>query len=476
MKYLENHDPIISSDVLKQLLDETTEGFKTLEKMEQVNETQSYIQKEIVANSDNEFAIIGDIHGSAHSLLKILTDLKNKKYLQDNFKIIKDNFYIVFAGDYVDRGFYGTEVWYALMKLKLANWNKVFLLRGNHEDYSQNMVSKLGFFSVEANKKYNKSSEDVSPDLEGIKLKFIELYKYLSIGLYIGVHGDGKDVNWIQFCHGGIGNKEVNAEYTISEILNTFLGDLDSNICIVPLPSDDHGLGYFYLWGDFIKNENKKISCKDRNEQSGINPVVWENVRAFLESNNIRAIFRGHQHLGAGLKMFAEDSINPGDPISWKSIVNKEEMDDKSFLIHKYFPVFTFTTATEFGLSPEVFYGILRTNAHFNEWTLNPVVVEDFALQPEEAAPPVAATTTTTTTSPRKHRPLPTPPRKHRPLPTPPRKHRPLPTPPPKKPIISKTTQVVEQRPEVTDQTQIIKPSDMPRPKRSLPLPKVTGQ
>ena len=42
---------------------------------------------------------------------------------------------MVFTGDFVDRGRNGLEVWYTLLSLKCApgNWDKVFLIRGNHE-------------------------------------------------------------------------------------------------------------------------------------------------------------------------------------------------------------------------------------------------------------------------------------------------------------------------------------------------------
>ena len=77
--------------------------------------------------------------------------------------------------------------------------------------------------------------------------------------------------------------------------------------------------------------------------------------------------------------MFAQDSTNPGEPVSWEEVVNPtRQASVKQFLIHRYFPVFTFTTATEAGVD-EVFYAILKTTPIFNEWTLMPVTVKSFA-------------------------------------------------------------------------------------------------
>ena len=39
-------------------------------------------------------------------------------------------FYMVFLGDYLDRGHYGMEVVYTLLRLKFENWDRVFLLKG----------------------------------------------------------------------------------------------------------------------------------------------------------------------------------------------------------------------------------------------------------------------------------------------------------------------------------------------------------
>src|SRR5438067_719039 len=83
----------------------------------------------------SEIFVHADLHGDIHSLLAELSWLNDQRYLRE-FGIVHTNFYMVYLGDYTDRGAYGVEVLYTLLRLKLANPEKVFLLRGNHEEAS----------------------------------------------------------------------------------------------------------------------------------------------------------------------------------------------------------------------------------------------------------------------------------------------------------------------------------------------------
>lgn len=64
--------------------------------------------------------VIGDLHGDLESLKHILGESP-------------DGDWIIFLGDYGDRGERSPEVWYTVLKLKVAYPSSVILLRGNHE-------------------------------------------------------------------------------------------------------------------------------------------------------------------------------------------------------------------------------------------------------------------------------------------------------------------------------------------------------
>ncbi|MSU34578.1 MAG: serine/threonine protein phosphatase [Pedosphaera sp.] len=133
-----------------------------------------------------EIYIHADLHGDIRSLLADMSWLTEHKYLQD-FAIIRPQFYLVFCGDYSDRGRYGVEVLYTLLRLKLANPDRVFLARGNHEEVS--IASRYGFLS-EGRVKY---------DAEFDPKMVLRAYDFLPVVIYLGTAG-----NFIQVHHGGM--------------------------------------------------------------------------------------------------------------------------------------------------------------------------------------------------------------------------------------------------------------------------------
>lgn len=78
--------------------------------------------------SSGKAIIIGDLHGDIGSLTYIIEDSGFLEKVQKN-----EDIYLVFLGDYGDRGIASPEVYYVILKLKELFPNKVILMRGNHE-------------------------------------------------------------------------------------------------------------------------------------------------------------------------------------------------------------------------------------------------------------------------------------------------------------------------------------------------------
>lgn len=86
--------------------------------------------------SAGEAVVVGDLHGDFQSLTSIL---RNSRVVQRATK--RKDVTLVFLGDYGDRGSYSAEVYYAILRLKLAFPEQVILLRGNHEGPADLMAS-----------------------------------------------------------------------------------------------------------------------------------------------------------------------------------------------------------------------------------------------------------------------------------------------------------------------------------------------
>lgn len=140
---------------------------------------------------DDKIAFKGDIHGGIHSLIDFLDTFKEYFNEHDQFIIQNPNFYMVFLGDYVDRGKYGVEVLYTITRLWSANPQQIFLVRGNHEDYLIN--NEYGFGHEFAKKYGSKKKSGTCYSSVFTFYNLLPLAFYLMCKTYV-----------LQCCHGGI--------------------------------------------------------------------------------------------------------------------------------------------------------------------------------------------------------------------------------------------------------------------------------
>jgi len=368
-----------------------------------------FVQKKYVAPG-SKICFMGDLHGCVHSLLRNILSLVAAGYLNNDFKICKKNFYMVFNGDFVDRGRHGVEVLYTLLRLKLANWNCVFLLRGNHEGYD---VSSEYGFAEEVGSKYP----------TGDKYSVItKLYRLFPLALYLGSGAD-----FVQCCHGGIeigfSPEKLLTSDDQKKIFQKIPGSWNSddtyeeefekeawNIIISLVESDTFGgslkkdtgtnkvrgvtINEYckknyegFNWSDFEQNSTKgKIELNKARGAGYLADVAA--TRKYLQANNmIKAFFRGHQDKDFGFKMFFDEKIPSSSypkgyyvgyargPYRWDKVVQDDKHED-GFLIYKYPPVFTFTSATESQGVPHDCYSILTTAENYNLWRLKPYFLE----------------------------------------------------------------------------------------------------
>ena len=146
---------------------------------------EPFVQKRLLPPG-SKVLLQGDLHGDIHSLMAILGRLQESGFL-NGFTLTNPSFHMAFLGDYTDRGVYGVEVIYTLLRLATANPGRILLVRGNHEDVA--LVLRYGFLA-EGRGKYG-------PDFDAAKV--LRAYDFLPVALYLGSSTD-----FVQMCHGGM--------------------------------------------------------------------------------------------------------------------------------------------------------------------------------------------------------------------------------------------------------------------------------
>ncbi|MEY2788888.1 MAG: hypothetical protein RLZZ34_2031, partial [Verrucomicrobiota bacterium] len=146
---------------------------------------EPFVQKRLLPPG-SKVLLQGDLHGDIHSLLAVLGRLQERGVLK-GFQITDPAFFMVFLGDYTDRGIHGVEVIYTLLRLQVANPGRVLLIRGNHEDVS--LVARYGFLA-EGQAKYG-------ADFDAAKV--VRFHDFLPAAVYLGT-----GTNVLQLCHGGM--------------------------------------------------------------------------------------------------------------------------------------------------------------------------------------------------------------------------------------------------------------------------------
>jgi protein phosphatase len=122
--------------LVKEALSIQSNGF-----IETVEKAQSLLEKEkgrignltilnrlVRLEASGEALVIGDLHGNLESLNAIL---KKSQFIEKMHESREAT--LIFLGDYGDRGEKSSEIYYLILKLKLAFPRQVVLLRGNHE-------------------------------------------------------------------------------------------------------------------------------------------------------------------------------------------------------------------------------------------------------------------------------------------------------------------------------------------------------
>lgn len=281
-------------------------------------------------------ALFGDLHGSVHSLTRNLLKLCRMGFLDDNFKIKKKDFYILFLGDYIDRGIYGVEVIYTIVRLKIANPKHVIIVRGNHEDY---------ILAPDFRKKHTKEEEkDNTPSfIDELYRKFdlsqkdevaiFRFYEILPQALYLGC-GNNKHQDYMMCCHGGpelgynpydllhanecitheLIDKLWRKKYFNKKLptccqnniklnfnLDILCGDIQDFVPTAPFSkvTPYHSAYIGFMWNDFYVDPAKKVGQRGKKFTGWVLGSSLANAMLSWGTSKqvtLQGVFRAHQH------------------------------------------------------------------------------------------------------------------------------------------------------------------------------------
>eukprot|EP00927_Polykrikos_kofoidii_P077647 TRINITY_DN7456_c0_g1_i1.p1 TRINITY_DN7456_c0_g1~~TRINITY_DN7456_c0_g1_i1.p1 ORF type:complete len:838 (+),score=128.21 TRINITY_DN7456_c0_g1_i1:231-2516(+) len=207
--------------------------------------------------------VFGDIHGQFRDVMLLFHAFgAPNKDSSPNF---------VFNGDFVDRGAHQLEVLGMLFAFKLAYPDKVWLIRGNHEDRNMNQIYG---FEGECVRRLGKFSTAILDDVE-------KVFEQLPIACCI----DQK----VLVVHGGLGNGKwkLSDVKTIRRPLNSEAFNKTKNGWIVDI-----------MWSDPIEDgdNNEGVFGAHRSPRGEFaSQFAWDVTKTFCARNGISLIIRSHQ-------------------------------------------------------------------------------------------------------------------------------------------------------------------------------------
>jgi len=257
----------------------------------------------ITVKPQSKFILIGDLHGNFTALAAIVWRLRQLGIIDDNLRLA-ENYTIICTGDYINKGPDGIETLYVLMKLSLINQDRVFLLRGNHENFDMAEDD----FLEEWEEKFgdNEKSQNAQAWLFTIFDSFAHV-------LLIGLQQPNKlFYTFILCCHGGV---ETTSNVIKQAIQSHLLYGINHTTYELPFYKG-------FIWNDFHANPPEDLEdlaqLFRQSERGpyislshyGMTTYLQDSSKCDDEAQNYQviAIMRGHQHsagLIAQLKPFA---------------------------------------------------------------------------------------------------------------------------------------------------------------------------
>jgi serine/threonine-protein phosphatase PP1 catalytic subunit len=243
----------ISEDELFQLTMDAGQMFMSQPPLLEINPTDALI------------AIVGDIHGQFHDLLRV-------------FGVAgwPNDTYFLFLGDYVDRGQFSLETIALLFAFKLLYPKTFMMLRGNHEAAS---INRLYGFYDDCKRRYS------------VKLwkSFTDTFNRMPLTAIV--------CQRIFCCHGGLGPDIMTTLDPLRNVLR-------------PTDVPDTGPISDVLWSDPDNRPGTERISGWLESDRGVSYIFGADVvKQFNKAHNFDLVCRAHQVVEDGYEFFADRNL-----------------------------------------------------------------------------------------------------------------------------------------------------------------------
>jgi protein phosphatase len=211
---------------------------------------------------EGEAVVVGDLHGDLNSLKQILNETD---FLEKSSSGTQT--YLVFLGDYGDRGSFSPEVYYIVLSLKTMFPENVILLQGNHEG-PQDLLASPHDLPYHLQRKFGSDWQIVYAELSTLFRRFYTaiLVENRFVMLHGGVPSRAKTLDDVAYAY-----QKHPAETHLEEILWSDPAEGIKGTIYSP-----RGAGY--LFGEDVTD-------------------------AFLKMAKVKCVVRGHEPVDEGFKL-----------------------------------------------------------------------------------------------------------------------------------------------------------------------------
>ena len=228
--------------------------------LEEHKNSQGRVGNLLKTGTDNNYIILGDLHGDLEGLKSLSRKLDFESYLEKSFNKI------MFLGDYIDRGANQLETLEYVLSLFRLNPEQVILIRGNHEG-----PIDLPVFPDDFKRK-------IRGLFSGYAQAYLDLLQDLFNNLLTAVIIDDKAA----LVHGGVPTQANNlTDLSYAHILHPKLPHLEE-----------------ILWNDPMDDQGVKPSPRGAGRLFGP-----DKTKLFLGKIGVETLIRGHQNAPEGYKL-----------------------------------------------------------------------------------------------------------------------------------------------------------------------------